>query len=204
MNTTTTSTAMLLVDVRSRWFYLPMVLAIALISGYSSLSPCHKDIDRFVQSLNEKQRELYSEIKKERYNIFQSSIMTAIFFAFLYTIYTILMGCHHWYHFFANLLLIVLGTVYVLYMVTPKKRCMLKDGQLTVKETEEWSDIYQCMSSHFWVSFMYGLVGSIALFVLIDIIAPPHKMALSVPVTSPMPSIQKVSKSKSRSKKEKK
>lgn len=181
-----TSTAMLLVDVRSRWFYLPMVLAIALMAGYQSLSPCYQDIDGFVQSLNDKQKALYAEIKNERYHIFQSAIMTAVFFAFLYTIYTIMMGCRHWYHFFANILLILLGMVYVLYQVAPKKHCMLKEGELTIKETKEWADSYQCMESHFWVAFLYGLVGSTVLLLLVDIAAPPRKMALSVPVSPPI------------------
>jgi hypothetical protein len=179
------NTATVVVDIHARWFYLPLVLSVAFVCGYGSLSPCYQSIDKFVQGLDDKQKKLYEEVTAERYCIFRNAVTTAIFFAFLYALFSILMGCRNWYHFSSNTLLIIMASMYLIYKIAPKKKSMLIDGELSSKDSKDWMQVYECMDSSFWTSFVYGLIGSAVILLLLDIASPPRRMAISIPIGVP-------------------
>jgi hypothetical protein len=193
------NTATVVVDIHARWFYLPLVLSVAFICGYGSLSPCYQSIDKFVQGLDDKQKKLYEEVTSERYCIFRNAVTTAIFFAFLYALFSILMGCRNWYHFSSNTLLIIMASMYLIYKIAPKKKSMLIDGELSAKDSKDWMKVYECMDSSFWTSFVYGLIGSAVLLLIFDIASPHRRMAVSIPLSVPSKT-SKYSKSKTSSK----
>jgi nitrate/nitrite transporter NarK len=159
----------------TQWFYIPAIITIAFIFAFVSVKDCYKKIKNFVKMLDDDQKKVYSEIRKERENTYWCALMQGSFMAIIYIIVSTLMGgrSKSIYHMISDILCIVFATTYFVYTLKEKKKVMLIDGDMDEKQEKQWITIYRCMQRQFWSSFLIGLLFSGFVFSLLDILSPP-------------------------------
>ena len=178
--------------INTPWFYLPLVLGIAQLAANWSVHPCFKKVKTFTETLSDEQKKIYEAVTEERKTIANNALMQGIFLALLYSLYVITMTCplrrKGWYYYFSDVLCIILNTMYLSYMIAPKKRNMVIEADLNAHEAVEYAKIYKCFDVHFWSAFTLAVIISIFFLTLLDILAPSYKVALIFNLSVPLPS----------------
>lgn len=171
------------IEFHTRWFYLPTIIALAFMVASLGIHHCYKDIKKFVKILDDDQKKVYNEIRKERENTYWCALMQGCFIAILYIIMTTLLcGCGRSksvYHLVSDVLCIILVTSYFVYTLKEKKKIMLIDGDLDDMQEQKWITIYRCMQKSFWGHFLMGLLFFGFVFNLLDIISPPVRVCIN-------------------------
>lgn len=183
------------IEFHARWFYIPAIITIAFLFAFAGVKDCYKKIRQFVQTLDNDQKKVYNEIRKERENTYWCAMMQGCFIAILYIVMTTFMcgRSKPIYHLISDILCVMFATTYFVYILKPKKKIMLVDGDMDDAQQKKWVDIYRCMQRSFWSYFLIGLLFSGFMFSLLDIISPPIKVCVNPKKQNKK---QKVSKSK--------
>lgn len=169
------------IKFHTKWFYIPAIITIAFIFAFIGIKDCYKDIRDFVKILDNDQKKVYNEIRKERENTYWCALMQGCFVAVLYIIVTTL-TCGQSkaiYHLISDILCIVFVTTYFVYILKEKKKIMLIDGDMDETQEKQWIKIYRCMQRSFNSYFLMGLLFSGFVFSLLDIISPPVMVCLN-------------------------
>lgn len=169
------------IEFHTRWFYLPAIIALAFMVASLGIHHCYKDIKEFVKILDEDQKKVYNEIRKERENTYWCAIMQGCFIAILYILMTTLLcgRSKSIYHLVSDVVCIILVTSYFVYTLKEKKKIMLIDGDLDDKQEKKWITIYRCMQKSFWGHFLTGLLFFGFVFSLLDIVSPPVRVCIN-------------------------
>jgi hypothetical protein len=169
------------IEPRPRWFNLPLVIAFGFLSGYLGHAACLKGLRSFEDRLTECQKGLYHEIIKERQHIFWCSLLQGVMIAILYVgCSVLLLGRSFGYSLMGEVLAIIVGIGYLLYIVTDKKKNMLLDGNLDSEDVKDWYRSYQCMDKQFHLYFIMGFLLMGVLLYMIDIISPPYRVCVFI------------------------
>lgn len=186
------------VQFHSRWFYIPAIISIAFMFAYIGIKDCYKQIKSYVAMLDDDQKKVYNDIRKERESAYWCAMMQGCFIAILYIMFaTLTCGkSKSVYHLISDILCIILTTTYFVYILKPKKKIMLLDGDMDEQQEKKWVGIYRCMQKSFWSYFLIGLLTSGFLFTILDIIMPPMTVCM-------IPNKKKYSSSSQQQKKKK-
>tara|TARA_B100001964_G_C14135193_1_gene554792 strand:- start:506 stop:958 length:453 start_codon:yes stop_codon:yes gene_type:complete len=111
-------------------------------------------INKLRNLLNEKQNKIFDNIKKERLEIYQASIIVGLLIAYYYTSKNNSTGIIR-YCTFASILSIV---SYAFYTLSPKSDYML-NHITTEEQVKAWLDIYIEMKKNFHYGFLFGIIG---------------------------------------------
>jgi hypothetical protein len=133
-----------------------------LASGFITSSfffTIYKDIatnkvNKFRNLLNEKQNKIFDNIKKERLEIYQTSILIGLLVAYYYTSKNNSFGSIR-YCTFASILSIV---SYSFYVLSPKSDYIL-NHITTEKQAKAWQDMYIEMKKNVHYGFLFGIIG---------------------------------------------
>jgi len=163
------------IKFHTKWFYIPAMIAIAFIFAFVGVKDCYKKIREFVKVLDNDQKKIYNEIRKERENTYWCALMQGCFVAVLYILVaTFTCGqSKSIYHLVSDIMCIVFVTTYFVYTLKEKKKIMLIDGDMDETQEKKWITIYRCMQKNFHSYFLFGLLFSGLVFSLLDIISPP-------------------------------
>lgn len=170
----------ILIEFHTRWFYIPTIITVAFLFAFISVKDCYKKIREFVGMLDNDQKKIYNDIRKERENTYWCALMQGCFVAILYIIMTTF-TCGQSkpvYHLISDILCIVFATTYFVYTLKEKKKIMLIDGDMDDAQEKKWIEIYRCMQKSFWSSFLMGLLFSGFVFSMLDILSPPMKICV--------------------------
>lgn len=175
------------IEYHTRWFYLPAVIAVAFLFAFAGVKDCYKPIREFVKSLDNDQKQIYNEIRKERENTYWSALMQGCFVAILYIIVsTLTCGCAKpIYHLVSDILCIVFTTTYFVYILKEKKKIMLTDGDMDETQEKKWITIYRCMQRKFNSSFLMGLLFAGFVLTMLDTLSPPIRVCFRPKVRKP-------------------
>ena len=170
------------IEFHTRWFYVPAIISIAFVFAFFGIKDCYKKIRQFVQLLDNDQKKVYNEIRKERENTHWCALMQGCFVAILYIVMTTFMcgRSKPIYHLISDVVCIVFTTTYFVYILKPKKKIMLVDGGMDETQQKKWVEIYRCMQKSFWSYFLIGLLFSGFVFSLLDIISSPVRVCVRV------------------------
>ena len=142
-------------------FYIPTAIVIGLFFSYVCTGFCHGRIRVLTETLKGmNQFENYQEIKKSRRRNFIIGSIIAIIGSMFYWIYS---NEGNEYYKIINTLLLLLLIPMVIYMVIPKQKYFL-ETVTTIKETNQWFDIYKCMQQNMIYGFF--LFFFLSLFIL--------------------------------------
>ena len=169
------------IEFHTRWFYLPAIITVGFLFAFTGVKDCYKPIKEFVKSLDNDQKQVYNEIRKERENTYWCALMQGCFMAILYIIVATL-TCGRSkpiYHLISDILCIVFTTTYFVYILKEKKKIMLIDGDMDETQEKKWIVIYRCMQRKFHSYFLIGLLFSGFVFSLLDILSPPVRVCVS-------------------------
>lgn len=169
------------IEFHTRWFYIPAIISIAFIFAFVGVKDCYKDIKNFVKVLDNDQKKVYNEIRKERENTYWCALMQGCFVAALYIIMTTF-TCGQSkpiYHLIFDILCIVFTTTYFVYILKEKKKIMLIDGDMDETQDKKWVKVYRCMQRRFHSYFLIGLLFSGFIFNLLDIMSPPVRVCIN-------------------------
>jgi len=169
------------IEFHTRWFYIPTMITIAFIFAFVGVKDCYTKIKEFVKVLDNDQKKVYNEIRKERENTYWCALMQGCFVAVLYIIVsTFTCGqSKPIYHLISDILCIVFVTTYFVYTLKEKKKIMLIDGDMDETQEKKWITIYRCMQKNFYTYFLFGLLLSGFVFSLLDIISPPMMVCVN-------------------------
>lgn len=170
----------LYIEFHTRWFYIPAIITIAFLSAFWGVKDCYKNIREFTKALDEEQKKIYDDIRKEREQTYWQALMQGCFVAVIYIIFSTL-TCSQtkpMYHLATDILCLVFVTTYFVYTLKEKKKVMLIDGDLDDAQEKKWISIYRCMQKQFWSFFLMGLIFSGFLFSLLDLVSPPIRICV--------------------------
>lgn len=170
------------IKFHTQWFYLPAIITIAFIFAFFGVKDCYKTIKEFTKMLDDEQKQVYDEIRKERENTYWCAMMQGSFMAIIYIIVSTLTcggRSKPVYHLVSDILCIVFVTTYFVYILKEKKKVMLIDGDMDEKQEKKWISIYRCMQRGFWSHFLIGLLFSGFVFSLLDIMSPPITVCMN-------------------------
>lgn len=170
----------LFIEFHTRWFYLPAIITVAFLFSYLGVHECYKKIRSFYAVLDDEQKTVYMEIRKEREKTYWSALLQGCFVAILYILMTTFTcgKSKAIYHLLSDIFCIILTTTYFVYLLKEKKKVMLIDGDLDDAQEKKWIDIYRCMQRSFWSYFLIGLLFSGFVFSLLDILTPPIRVCV--------------------------
>ena len=174
-------TEQVFIEFHTRWFYLPAIITVGFLFAFMGVKDCYKPIREFVQTLDNDQKQVYNEIRKERENTYWCALMQGCFMAIIYIIVATL-TCGHskpLYHLVSDILCIVFTTTYFVYILKEKKKIMLTDGDMDEAQEKKWITIYRCMQRRFHSNFLIGLLFSGFVLSMLDILSPPVKICVN-------------------------
>lgn len=173
------------IEMRPRWVNISILITAGFLFGFASSSACMKQLDTLQANLDPPQLQLYESIKKERCQIFSSSLATGFLFAFIYTIISFyLLNRRACYPVFCESSCIILATTYFLYILSFKKKNMLLDANLDIPDTQKWFRVYQCMQQQFHIYFILGFIIVGFFLQMVDIFSPPVLIGIAFPATT--------------------
>jgi hypothetical protein len=184
------------IEFHTRWFYIPTIITVAFLFAYVGIKDCYKKIREFVNVLDDDQKIVYNEIRKERETTYWSAFMQGCFIAILYLLLTVF-TCGHSksvYNLVSDVLCIILVTTYFVYTLKEKKKIMLLDGDMDETQERKWIAIYRCMQKSFWSWFLMGLLISGFVFSLLDAISPPIRICVQPSIAKKKPSLKRKQK----------
>lgn len=169
------------IEFHTRWFYIPTIITAAFLFASVGVHTCYKRIRSFAASLDDDQKKVYAEIRKERMETYWCALMQGCFVAIIYIIFTTLMSGHAKpvYHLISDILCLVFATTYFVYTLKDKKKVMLLDGDLDDAQEKDWVGIYRCMQKTFWSKFLMGLLVSGFVLSMLDILTPPVRVCVA-------------------------
>lgn len=172
------------IEFHTRWFYLPTIITIAFLFAFVGVKDCYKKIKEFINMLDDDQKKVYNEIRKERENTYWCALMQGFFIAILYILMTTFTcgRSKSLYNLISDVMCIIFTTTYFVYTLKEKKKVMLLDGDMDEIQEKKWISIYRCMQKSFWSSFLMGLLISGFVFSLLDALSPPIRICVN-PVT---------------------
>lgn len=160
-----------------KWFYLPLVLALGLIGSYSGIHQCYGKIKALKKSLEPKELVLYKQVEKERKNIYFTATMQALLVVVAFILYHLFFGCQTSpYYFMSNILCLFLAGTFLFYTLMGKDKSMILDANLSPDETKRWYHVYICMQNSFWSGFVWGLLLSALLLMILDASSPKGEL----------------------------
>lgn len=180
------------IEFHSRWFYIPAMITIAFLVASFGVKDCYKRIRGFMNILDEDQKKIYMEIRKERENTYWCALMQGCFVAILYIIMsTLTCSSKSLYHLISDILCLIFTTTYFVYTLKGKKKIMLIDAEMDETQDKKWVEIYRCMQRNFWSYFLMGLLVSGFVFSMLDILTPPIQICINPKKTPPRPKKKK-------------
>lgn len=168
------------IEFHTRWFYLPTIITTAFLFASVGVHACYKKIRSFAANLDDDQKKVYAEIRKEREGTYWCALMQGCFVAILYIVFTTL-TCGHAkpvYHLISDIMCLVFVTTYFVYTLKDKKKVMLLDGDLDDAQEKQWVGIYRCMQKTFWSKFLMGLIVSGFVLSMFDLMTPPMRVCV--------------------------
>jgi hypothetical protein len=116
--------------------------------------PIFKDYEA---SLNDKQKEIYNSVKKERLTLYFKGLIVGSILAGLY-LYNNKLDSYNKIRHSCVFVAIAMSTQYLVYQLAPKKVYML--NVLDKKEQiDKWLEVYKAMKQRYHLGMVYGLVG---------------------------------------------
>lgn len=169
------------IEFHTRWFYIPTIITVAFLFAFMGVKDCYKTIREFVKMLDDDQKKVYNEVRKERENTYWGALMQGCFIAILYIILTTFTcgQSKSIYNLISDVLCIVFVTTYFVYTLKEKRKIMLLDGDMDETQEKKWIEIYRCMQKSFWSSFLMGLLFSGFVFSLLDAFSPPIRICIN-------------------------
>lgn len=175
MNTT------MCIETPAKYFYLPTVLVVAILIGFGMQHRCYSRIKMFRGALESDERVLYEQIVRERKRLTMTSIFLGIICVIVYIVCNCLYGWRNrkMYYIVSDILCIFVASVYVFYLMAPKKKYMLSDARLSSDEVRKWFQVYVCMEQSFWKAFLIGLIASMWVLLMMDLFLPYRMTCVS-------------------------
>jgi hypothetical protein len=139
-------------------------LSFAIASGFIGASimtmlSTHKKLlsDNFMNTLTPSQKQIYTEITQERYDLYIQGQIIALIVGCMYLYYAKIMklSCPQSV---GTFLLLVTSIQYFYYTMAPKSKWMV-DYLTTPESMKEWLVIYKYMKRQYHLGFIFGLVG---------------------------------------------
>jgi len=166
-----------------QYFYLPLIVAIGLLTAHLMISRCSKHLEIFYKDLSPPQQKLYRSIEETRRVIYTRGLLWALV---MVIVYALMIGGGYYcrptpYKVTGDLLCIITGVPFLYYMVSIKGESMLVNGRLGPEQSAEWYKIYECMQIRFWRGFMMGIAVSSLLFYWLDLSRPRVFLVMSLP-----------------------
>lgn len=160
-----------------KFFYLPLVLAFGFLGSYTGVHQCYGRIKSLKESLEPKELALYKQVEQERKNVYFTATLQALLVVIAYIIFHLMFGCQTSpYYFLSNILCLFLGSTFLFYTLMTKKKSMILDANLSPDETKRWYHVYLCMQESFWSGFVWGLLVSAFLMMLLDALLPKGEL----------------------------
>lgn len=165
-----------------RWFYLPALINLSFLVGFLSVDPCILKIMELKNLLLEKQERVLKNVRAEMNQIFQNSLLQGFIVAILYILLVQVFQCSSlsWYHFFNDILCIMIVTTFLLVKITPRRHDMILQGNLSPEETRDWLAFLSCIEYRFWIGVCIALLLGIFLLHLLDLFFPPCSPSLLI------------------------
>ena len=177
------SSSVILYKKNDRWFYLPLVLSVGLLSSYFGVHRCYGKIKKLETGLSKEEKDLYKQVQKDRKDIYFKAMIQSLVLVLAYIVFQTLFWCTPSpYYLMSNIALLFLGGTFLFYTLLPKNKSMILDANLSNAETKRWYHVYQCMQENFWRMFVAGILVSTFVLLFLDAISTRAEMMV-VPLT---------------------
>ena len=137
------------------------LLGSALLSGsiFTTVSTTkHKKFKRFFNLLDNKQKEIYKKIIKERLNIYLRGLIAS----FIVT-YVLTLNMKKSNNRFCARIAISCITLYLYYNLHPKSDFILNHLN-TIEQNKAWVEIYKHMKSRYHIGLLFGILSYLSIY----------------------------------------